>query len=118
MPSAPLRPCPGPRCSNLVTSGRCRACARTQDREQLATRKFYWSRRWRACRAALLWRRPLCADCEANGRVTAAVEVHHTVAPHVDPDLAFADSNLTPLCKPHHSRRTMTAHNARRSDGR
>jgi dihydrodipicolinate synthase/N-acetylneuraminate lyase len=47
---------------------------------------------------------PLCADCEAEGRVVPATEAHHIVS------RASGGAVLTPLllslCHSHHSRRT------------
>ena len=54
----------------------------------------------------VLTEHPLCRDCAGIGMVTAAAEVHH-VAKVIDrPDLRLEASNLMPLCKACHSRRT------------
>jgi 5-methylcytosine-specific restriction enzyme A len=46
----------------------------------------------------------LCEDCQAEGRVTIADEVHHVVAlADGGPD---TDENTMNLCKPHHQKRT------------
>ena len=56
--------------------------------------------RWRRIRASVLYRSPLCVHCGA-----AATEVDHIV-PLADGG-THAHSNLQPLCKPCHSRKTL-----------
>ena len=41
---------------------------------------FYSSRRWQRLRSAYRKRNPLCEDCRAKGKITAAKMVHHIVA--------------------------------------
>jgi 5-methylcytosine-specific restriction protein A len=62
------------------------------------------TRKWRKARAGQLDDEPLCADCAAIGRVTAATHVHH---PH---ELAkggdrFDSENMASLCESHHQQR-------------
>lgn len=58
---------------------------------------------WRRLRAMVLCEQPMCADCEAAGRITPATEVDH-----VDNDRNNnLRENLVGLCKPCHSRKTM-----------
>jgi len=47
---------------------------------------------------------PLCQDCGARDRVTAATEVHHVVA--IKAGGTHSRDNLRSLCKPCHSKRT------------
>lgn len=57
---------------------------------------------WRAIRAGVLSREPLCRVCREQGRITAATEVDH-----IDGDSANGLTiNLQPLCTPCHSRKT------------
>ena len=60
---------------------------------------------WEHCRAAYLLAFPLCADCQAYGRVTAAREVHHLLALRDGGERLDWD-NLMALCKRCHSKRT------------
>lgn len=62
---------------------------------------------WRRLRAWFLARNPLCIECHAHGRTTAAKHVDHVVAiaeggGRLDPD------NLQALCAACHSRKTAT----------
>lgn len=64
--------------------------------------------RWQKARATYLMRHPLCAHCEAAGRVTAATVVDH-VTPHKGDQALFWDTaNWQPLCKAHHDAKTAT----------
>ena len=57
---------------------------------------------WRRVRLAVLADEPLCRFCAAAALVVPAVEVDH-----IDGDSQHnARSNLRPLCRPCHSRRT------------
>jgi 5-methylcytosine-specific restriction endonuclease McrA len=67
------------------------------------------SRRWVKFRAWALTQPNFewCVDCLSIGRPNVpAEELHHVAKPRERPELAFELSNLMPLCKRHHSRRT------------
>lgn len=68
----------------------------------------YNGARWRKLRAAFLAAHPLCVDCQAQGRVTAAEVVDHKVTWDERPDLAYDEANLQGLCKHHHDVKTAT----------
>ncbi len=98
-----------PKCLHLV-KGRCDTCQaeRTKDyddRRGSSTARGY-DKDWRRFRTQMLIEQPLCVDCEANGRITAACEVHHIVKLRTDPSLRLEPSNVMCLCKSCHSRRT------------
>ncbi|QBX37232.1 MULTISPECIES: AAA family ATPase [unclassified Brevundimonas] len=61
---------------------------------------------WRRLRAALLQANPLCLFCEEAGIVEAATVADHIISIEDRPDLRLVWSNLRPLCKPCHDRRT------------
>ena len=74
-----------------------RAAPRQEDKN------FYSSTRWVKFRRWFLSEHPLCQRCEAAGRVTLAVHVHH-IKPRKDrPDLAFDEANCEALCQPCHN---------------
>lgn len=98
-------------CAGLVRGGVCSVCGdlrRREDRLLDARRGSAASRgygsRWRKVRGMVLAAQPLCVDCQAESRVTAASEVHHVVARRDGGTDAL--SNLMALCKSCHSRRT------------
>jgi 5-methylcytosine-specific restriction protein A len=61
---------------------------------------------WRALRLVVLAEEPLCRECMKKGVLTLATEVDHII-PIVDGGGVLDRSNLQPLCKPCHSRKTM-----------
>jgi len=69
--------------------------------------RFYNSARWQRLRSIKLGTHPLCQDCEAEGKLTAAVDVDHVQDRREHPDLAYDLDNLRSLCKSHHGRKTM-----------
>jgi 5-methylcytosine-specific restriction enzyme A len=78
--------------------------------EERERRAFYSSKRWQKHRKAFLAIHPLCAHCQAKGRITAARIVHHKVERLADPKLAWDWSNFEALCSPCHTEH----HNAHR----
>ena len=88
------------------------------------------SKRWKVMRTEYLMKHPLCEDCQAQGYVRAAVDVHHIVpvesakSPAEMERLCFdAAHNLRALCVPCHIRthqeaksHTTAAHKQRQDD--
>lgn len=124
MPTAAPRPCTFPRCGALVAAGEGPRCEKHRKQEERARSRrrradpnnqihYHQSPEWRAIRKAYIRERPLCAECERQGRTTAATEVDHVraLADGGDPR---DPANLQSLCKSCHSRKTWTAFNARR----
>lgn len=67
--------------------------------------------RWRKVRAAVLKDHPCCEDCEGEGIVSLATEVHHVVPLESIKDygrmqrMAYDRDNLVPLCTRCHKAR-------------
>ena len=112
MPMKPLRPCTTPGCSQLVSSGKCEAHRKADDKQYdqrrgSATARGY-DARWRSARLSYLSRHPLCASCEKDGLIEPATVVDH-VKPHKGDVRLFWDvDNWQPLCKRCHDRKTAT----------
>ncbi len=70
------------------------------DKESSAQRGYGY--RWQKARAAFLAEHPLCVMCKAEGRVTAATVVDHSVPHRGDPTIFWDRSKWQPLCKQHH----------------
>jgi 5-methylcytosine-specific restriction enzyme A len=66
---------------------------------------FYKSPAWRRLRLMFLRAHPLCHDCKKEGRLTAAVHVHHIIDRKLDGVLALDWSNLEALCASCHGRK-------------
>ena len=58
--------------------------------------------RWQKARRAYLDAHPLCARCEASGRVVAATVVHHRIAHKGDTSLFWERDNWEAVCQPCH----------------
>jgi 5-methylcytosine-specific restriction protein A len=86
---------------------------RKDDAGAKLTRRVHNSSRWRYhVQPAQLRAYPLCALCEAEGRLEAAVHVDH-IRPIRDGGAPFDPANLRSLCKPHHSAVTRAWQNQR-----
>ena len=79
--------------------------------------KLLNSRRWRALRMAAIKRaKGLCEQCSAEGRISAATEVHHirpvesVKDPIVMEQLAFDPANLKALCHRCHQEAHLLLH--------
>jgi len=57
---------------------------------------------WRKLRARILAQEPLCRECSKAGTITPATDVDHIDGNSFN----NYDSNLAPLCKPCHTRKT------------
>lgn len=104
------RPCREPGCVRYAVrrESYCEAHLRPRGRSAKASawRKEYGTSRWTKARAAFLQLHPLCAACEAEGRLVPAMVVDH-VTPHRGDLRLFWDSgNWQALCKPCHDRKT------------
>lgn len=116
MPHRPKRPCSHPGCPMLTDGNYCPAHQREADarynkhQRDPMTRKRY-GRMWPRIRTAQLAARPLCEMCLRDGRATPAMEVHH-ILPLADGG-THAPENLMSLCKPCHSRITITERHGR-----
>jgi 5-methylcytosine-specific restriction protein A len=76
------------------------------DRERPSAARRGYDARWRRARAAYLARHPLCAACQAEGRVVPATVVDHVVPHRGDAALFRDQANWAALCKPCHDAKT------------
>ena len=75
-------------------------------RRDPAIRALYASARWQRARRHFLAQHPLCAECERQGRVSAANTVDHII-PHRGDTKRFWDADgWQALCAGCHSRKT------------
>ena len=118
MPRKAKRPCQYRGCPRLTesTSGYCEEHEKEQVRHYDKYIRIGHNQRygyqWRKLRARFLNAHPLCEQCKASGRYTAATEVHH-IKPLADGG-TNDERNLMALCKSCHSRITLTTENLQR----
>jgi len=112
-----MRPCSRPGCPNLVRSGRCESCKRSQRLSDVAqpspsspirppdhlNKAFYNSKEWKLARAAYIRLHPICEICHRK----PTREVHHKISIRERPDLKLDPSNFQGTCTPCHSRETV-----------
>ena len=116
MPKRPKRPCSYPGCRRLTDSRFCnehKQVAEHQYNRYLRdpdTNKRY-GRAWKKIRAYYIQVHPLCEQCEQEGRLTPAEEVHH-ILPLANGG-THDDDNLMALCKSCHSRITIGSNNTK-----
>lgn len=79
---------------------------RAQDRRRGSASSRGYDADWRRLRGAFLLKHPLCLFCEEAGRVVEANVVDHVEGFTDRPELRLDWSNLRPLCKECHDRRT------------
>ncbi len=113
MPMSPPSVCGRCGCTGTVRDGVCTHCGprrrqwnRSHDQARGNSNSRGYDRRWRDFAIAYLQRNPLCVDCDAEGIVGAATEVHHVRKLRDYPDGKYEQSNLMPLCSDHHRKRT------------
>ena len=112
MPRKAKRPCKYRGCPRLtdLPSGYCaeheKLHARQYDKARAPLHNKRYGYQWRKLRARFLSSHPLCEKCREQGRYTMATEVHH-IQPLADGG-TNDEKNLMPLCKPCHSRITLT----------
>lgn len=100
--------CLVPGCSVLVSRGRCpRHQLKDADRPNVAVRRWYMSRRWRALRARVLFEEPVCTGRDDGlpcGLPTT--DADHKVPHRGDPALFWDRGNLQGKCHRCHSSKT------------
>lgn len=111
MPIKPGRNCTRAGCAGIVRGGVCSVCGdlrrtprQAHDRKRGSAAQRGYGVRWRKLRATQLAMEPLCRECLANGRTTAATDVDHIVARRDGGSDGY--ENLQSLCHSCHSSKT------------
>lgn len=100
MPTSPPRYCPKCKAAHV---GRCPE-RQQHSNGKTSDRGYGWD--WQRFRKQVLRERPLCADCEAEGKASVAEELHHLRKIKDVPQLRLDPDNVLPLCGFHHDQRT------------
>ena len=107
MPKKPKRPCSYPGCPRLTDGRFCDEHARMENKryekyERDPQTKRRYGRVWKRIRDRYMNAHPLCEQCQMEGRLTKAEQVHHIKPLSEGGD--HSDSNLMSLCSSCHSR--------------
>ncbi len=78
---------------------------REYNRKKRTGQGFYNSTPWRKTRANHIRQNPVCVDCKAEGKTTAANVVDHII-PIKKGGALVAPDNLQSLCNTHHNQKT------------
>lgn len=93
------------KCGKIV-KGQCEECSKKQSvlKEQFRTSPTErgYDHAWRKLSERFRSHNPLCANCNSNGRVTIAQDVHHIKPIRSNPELRLEWDNLMSLCRPCH----------------
>ncbi len=108
MPMKPMRPCSYSGCPELTRERFCDKHKRTIDTMRGTATERGYDARWRKARLRYLRQQPLCAECDRQGRLSAATVVDHKVPHKGDDDLFWNTDNWQSLCKQCHDRKTAT----------
>jgi 5-methylcytosine-specific restriction protein A len=85
------------------------ACVCVQKRQvdrrgKTSERGYDWT--WQRFRQTILAARPLCEDCQAEGRAVPGRDVHHVAKIRNNPDRRLDPTAVRVLCSVCHDRRT------------
>ena len=120
MPAAAPRPCTHPGCGVLVRdgSGRCSRHPKPAWSKKPTAAKRVTGRKLQRLRAELFARRPLCAECQRQGRVILATQRDHIVP--LEEGGQDHEDNVQGLCAPCHDTKSAAerARGVRRAWGR
>lgn len=105
MPNASPRPCRSPGCGYLTTGTTyCPLHTKAVDKSYVRTgRPIYRTKTWKATRQKVLRENPWCV---VPGCQNMATDVDH-ITPLRDGGSPYGVDNLQPLCRKHHSEKTM-----------
>ncbi len=107
MPRSPKKPCSHPNCPKL-TDGRF--CKEHEEQERKRYNKYErspdagrkYGRVWKRIRDRYFAAHPLCEQCQREGKLTPAVEVHHKLP--VSQGGQHVHDNLMSLCRSCHNK--------------
>jgi len=80
--------------------------------------RFYKSKDWQQLRTYIIYRDPLCKQCEKEGILKSSVDIDHIEDIIDKPHLRLEPSNLQGLCKECHSQKTYESIKDRIKQGR
>lgn len=109
MPYKPKRPCAYPSCGRLVESGEqyCTEHKRLIDKQYNKYKRDpnlskHYGRAWKLIRDRYISLHPLCEECQKEGRITPAKEVHHILP--IKKGGTHSRNNLMSVCQSCHNK--------------
>ena len=108
MPQKPKRPCRYPGCPGFCEQGQvfCKDHRMySDDRIRGSASARGYDARWREARALFLKQHPLCAFCQAEGKIVPATVVDHIIPHRGDQRLFWDQTNWESLCKECHDKK-------------
>lgn len=90
------------RCGGTRTNGQCDRCGIKRGIQTQKTTVRGYGADWARLSKRIRTERPLCEQCMREGRVRAAVEVHHIVPIARAPHLRLDVDNLMSVCRECH----------------
>ena len=110
MPYKPATPCAHPGCPNLTGERYCDAHKQQggvgYDDNRPSTSARGYDFRWKKARLHFLRRHPLCAQCQAAGRIEPSTVVDHLTPHRGDMTLFWDEGNWQALCETCHNQKT------------
>ena len=109
MPYKPRRPCRYPGCPELAVQGQVFCQNHMEwsgDRLRGGAAARGYDSRWQKARDLFLKQHPLCAFCQAEGKIVPATVVDHIIPHRGDQTLFWDQSNWEALCKDCHDKKT------------
>ncbi len=109
MPYKPRRPCRYPGCPELAVQGQVYCQVHMEwsgDRLRGGAAARGYDGRWQKARAIFLKQHPLCAFCQAEGKIVPATVVDHIIPHRGDQRLFWDQTNWESLCKECHDKKT------------
>lgn len=85
-------------------AGVCNRCGPRKSNHTKSREARGYDDTWQELSRRVRHERPLCEQCEKEGRITSSVEVHHVVPIRVAPALRLERANLMAVCKACHER--------------
>jgi len=79
-------------------------------KSQYGRKRFYNTPEWYSIRRIVLFHQPYCVECLKEDIYTVAVDVDHIIDLVDAPERCIDFTNLQPLCKKHHGKKTYDQH--------
>lgn len=90
------------RCGGKRVNGKCDTCGSGKGEHSKTTTQRGYGADWARVSKMVRTEQPLCVACKAQGRITAATEVHHIIPLQAAPERRLERDNLVSVCRACH----------------